>query len=60
MINQEDYPVGFTMELAEHTEILNQFSKFSDMEQLIIAEGARSLKSRDEMRNYVENIRFRG
>lgn len=59
MIDNENYPVGFTLELAENSDILNEFSKFSTLEQLLIAEGARALKNRDEMRSYVENIRFR-
>lgn len=56
MINNEELPIGFTMELAQHSDILNHFSKLPDPEQKNIIDGARSINSREEMRNYVENI----
>lgn len=56
MINNEELPIGFTMELAQHSDILNKFSNLSKPSQEQIIEGARTVNSRDEMRNYVENI----
>lgn len=56
MIRNEELPIGFTMELAQHSDILNKFSNLSKPSQDQIINGARNVKSRDEMRNYVENI----
>ena len=56
MIDNSELPIGFTMELAQHSDILNRFASMPKKEQDQIVEGARQVKSRDEMRNYVENI----
>lgn len=56
MINNSELPIGFTMELAMHSDILNRFAKLSKEEQASIVEGARQVKSHDEMRSYVENM----
>lgn len=56
MINNQELPIGFTMELAQHSDVLNRFSGLSKPEQDRIIDGARQVKSRDEMRNYVESI----
>jgi len=56
MINNEELPIGFTMELAQHSDILNQFSHFPKEKQDQIIQGARQVNSRDAMRDYVENI----
>lgn len=55
-INNEELPIGFTMELAMHSDALNRFSSLSKSEQDRIAAGARQVTSRNEMRNYVENM----
>ncbi|RGY95693.1 hypothetical protein [Clostridium sp. AM58-1XD] len=59
MIDNHELPIGFTMELAQHSDILNRFSGLSKEEQESVIDGARQVNSREEMRNYVENI-FRG
>lgn len=51
-----ELPIGFTMELAMHTDALNHFSALSDSEKEAVIEGAREVNSREEMRNYVESI----
>lgn len=56
MINNEELPIGFTMELAQHSDTLNRFAQLSKAEQQSIVDGARNVKSRDEMRTYVESI----
>lgn len=56
MINNEELPIGFTMELAQHSDVLNRFSQLSRSEQESVIDGARSVKSRSEMRDYVESI----
>lgn len=56
MINNEELPIGFTMELAQHSDILNRFAKLPKQEQETIVDGARQVQSREEMRNYVESM----
>ncbi len=56
MINNEELPIGFTMELAQHSDILNRFAQLPKPEQESIVDGARQVQSRDEMRNYVESM----
>lgn len=56
MINNEELPIGFTMELAQHSDALNHFSHLSKPEQEKVIDGARQQHSREEMRNYVENM----
>lgn len=56
MIDHQELPIGFTMELAQHPDILNQFSRLSKPEQDSVINGARQVTSREEMRNYVETM----
>ena len=56
MIDNQEVPIGFTMELAQHSDILNQFAKLPEAKQNNIINGARDIASRNEMRNYVENM----
>lgn len=56
MIDNQELPIGFTMELAQHSDILNRFSQMDKAGQDAIVEKARNIHSRDEMRNYVESI----
>lgn len=55
MIDNEEFPIGFTMELARHPDVLAQFAKLPEQEQQSVATGARNMKSRNEMRQYVES-----
>lgn len=55
-LDNEELPIGFMMELARHTDILNRFSDLSKSEQVAVVNGARMVKSKGEMRNYVESI----
>lgn len=56
MINNHELPIGFTMELAQHSEILNKFAGLSKEEQKRLTDQAREIHSRDQMRAYVENM----
>ena len=56
MIDNQELPIGFTMKLAQHSDILNQFAKLPEAEQNNIVNGARDISSKNEMRNYVENM----
>lgn len=56
MIDNHDLPIGFTMELAQHSDILNRFARLSESERKRLVDGARTADSREEMRNYVEHM----
>lgn len=56
MTDNRELPIGFTMELAMHTDALNRFSALPDSEKEAVIDGAREVRSRDEMRSYVESI----
>ena len=56
MIDNNELPIGFAMELARHSDILNQFAGLSKEEQESMIQGAKQTKSRNEMRKYVENM----
>lgn len=60
MIQNEELPIGFTMELAQHSDQLNQFSHMSRSEQQQIIHKAQNVQSREEMRNLVESISTQG
>ena len=56
MIDNQELPIGFTMELAQHSDILNRFASLPQSQQDSIVNGARDISSKNEMRNYVENM----
>lgn len=56
MLKKRDLPIGFTMELAQHADILIRFSHLSKAEQNDIINGAKNVTSREGMREYVENM----
>ena len=55
-MNNEEIPIGFLMELAQHTDVLNRFSQLSENEQHQAIEKSRKIHSKNEMRQYVESI----
>lgn len=56
MLDNKEFPIGFTMELAQHSDILNRFSQLSQQDQQSIVEEARLIKSHNQMRDFVESI----
>lgn len=56
LIHNEELPIGFTMELAQHSDALIRFSNLSREQQRSIVDGARQMQSREEMRSYVTNL----
>lgn len=56
MIDNEELPIGFTMELAMHADALNKFSRLTKTEQETHVAHAREIESREQMRNYVEQM----
>lgn len=57
MIHNEELPIGFTMELAQHSDALIRFSSMSKDEQQTVIGKARDVKSHAEMRHLVESIK---
>lgn len=56
MENDLELPVGFSMELAQHSAIMNQFAQLPRSEQQTIIAGAKQVQSHDEMCSYVCNL----
>lgn len=56
MINNDEMPIGFTMEIAQHSDILTYFAGLNEDMQERIVDGARDVESREEMRSYVRSI----
>ena len=56
MIENVELPVGFAFELAKHYDIMAQFAGLSKEKRNSIVEGARHITSKNEMRQYVENM----
>lgn len=52
----EALPIGFTMELARHPDVLEKFSRLSRQDQQSVIAGARSIETRSKMRQYVESF----
>ena len=54
-MRNEDIPIGFTMELSKDENALSAFSSLTSDQQRQVIDGAKQMKTRQEMRNYVEN-----
>ena len=44
MIDNHELPIGFTMELAQHSDILNRFAALSHEEQERYIDGSREVE----------------
>lgn len=51
-----EMPVGFAMALAMNPEAMEKFSTLSEDQKRVIIEGTHSVKSRDEMHRYVNDL----
>ena len=49
MIDNEEMPIGFTMALSQNTDSMIRFSNMTANEQERVINGARQVKTRDEM-----------
>ncbi len=56
MVENVELPIGFTLELAKHSDIMAQFARLPKKQQNAIVDGARHITSKNEMRHYVENM----
>lgn len=55
-MKRSDMPIGFMMALSENLEAMKKFSMLSEEKKHDIVEGARNVRSRSEMSNYVNRI----
>ena len=55
-LSQEGIPTGFGMGLAQNLRALDKFASMSEKEKRTVIEGAKKQQSRDEMKNYIDNI----
>lgn len=56
MIENEKFPLGFTMALAQNSEALLRFASMPEKKQQRILREVRSIRSKSEMRAYVERM----
>ena len=54
--NGNDIPLGLGMALMQNADAFFYFSGLDANQQQKIIDGAHGIKSRDEMKNYVQNI----
>ena len=52
----DDLPLGFGMALAQHPEAMARFAALSEAGQQAIIDGAHAVRSKQEMRSYVEKL----
>lgn len=55
-VNSQDIPMGFGMLLAQNQEAMVQFAAFSPMQQQAAMEGARTIRTKAEMQEYVNRL----
>ena len=53
-MTKDEMPVGFAMELAMNPEAMQKFGTLSEEQKQQIIAGTHAVKSRDEMRHYVD------
>lgn len=53
---QDDMPLGLGFGLAMNDEAMNHFSSLSDTEKKQVIETARTVQSKKEMNNLIQNI----
>ncbi len=54
--NGSDIPLGLGMALMQNADAFFYFSALDEEKQQKIIEGCKGIKSRDEMKNYVDSI----
>lgn len=56
MMKGKDMPIGLGMMIVQNKEIMEYFSSLSVEKQMDFIENAKEIKSKEEMRNYVNGI----
>ena len=55
-MTKDEMPVGFAMALAMNPEAMQKFGTLSEEQKQQIIAGTHAVKSRDEMRPYVDSL----
>ncbi len=55
-MTKDEMPVGFAMALAMNPEAMQKFGTLSEEQKQQIIAGTHTVKSRDEMRRYVDSL----
>ena len=55
-MTKDEMPVGFAMALAMNPEAIQKFGALSEEQKKQILAGTHTVKSRDEMRRYVDSL----
>ena len=55
-MTKDEMPVGFAMALAMNPEAMQKFGTLSEEKKQQIIAGTHAVKSRDEMRHYVDSL----
>ena len=55
-MRSDEMPLGFAMALAMNTSAMENFSKLDETGKREIIEGTKNIKSRAEMKSYVNSI----
>ena len=56
LVNGPEIPMGFGMALAQNAQALEAFSRLSDLEQQQIIDGTHEIESKQQMKNYVQQL----
>ena len=55
-MKREEMPVGFSMALAQNPDAMQKFAMLSENKKKQIIEGTHSVKSKQEMHEYVNKL----
>lgn len=55
-VNGKDIPMGFGMALAQNSEAMKRFSAMTDEQRSKLINGTHEIRSKKEMKSYVEKI----
>ena len=55
-MERKDLPMGFTMMLAENEKAMKKFAGLCDEKRKEIIDGTHNIKTKEEMRRYVNEI----
>ena len=55
-MEEHDLPLGFGMALAQNEPAMERFARLPEAERRAVVEGARQVRSKEEMQTYVARI----
>jgi len=55
--NFKDLPLGFSLALAQDLNALDHFASMTDSKQKMVIEKTKHIKSKEEMRDYINNLK---